>query len=109
MAWLLREGDVLASLELAETLSARGRGLIGRKSIEGALLLRRTRGIHTFGVRFPIDVAFCDKDLVVLHVTTAKPWRLCLPRMKARSVIEARAGAFEQWRLKPGDKLEIKE
>ena len=109
MAWLLREGDVLASLELAESIAARTRGLVGRRSIEGALLLRRTRAVHTFGVRFPIDVAFCDKELVVLEVTTMARYRVGLPRIKARSVLEARAGAFEQWHLRPGDKLEIKE
>ena len=60
VAWLLRDGDVLASLEVAATRSARRRGLLGRDHLEGALLLERTRSVHTLGMRFPIDVAFLD-------------------------------------------------
>ncbi len=65
MAWLLREGEVLASLEVASSLAARSRGLLGKASFEGALLLRRTRSVHTVGMRFPIDVAFLTDDLHV--------------------------------------------
>ena len=37
-------------------------GLLGRDGIEGALLLRPARSVHTLGMRFAIDVAFCDAD-----------------------------------------------
>ena len=40
MAWLVREGDVLATAEVAETRRARRRGLLGRRDFEGALVLR---------------------------------------------------------------------
>jgi hypothetical protein len=36
------------------------------------------------------------------------PHRVGLPRWRARSVIEAEAGAFERWRLQPGDHLELR-
>lgn len=107
MAWLLRDGEVLASLEIAEGLLARSKGLLGRDALDGAMLLK-ARSVHTIGMRFPIDVAFCDRDLVVLDTTTLSPFRLGLPRRRGSHVLEARAGAFDQWRLRPGDRLEIK-
>ena len=58
MGWLLRDGEVLASLEVADTRAARRRGLLGRDGIDGALLLAPARSVHTFGMRFPIDVAW---------------------------------------------------
>jgi uncharacterized membrane protein (UPF0127 family) len=108
MPWLLREGEVLAALEVAESARGRARGLIGRDAIEGALLLKPARSIHTFGMRFPIDVAFCDGDLVVRETLCMQPRRVGRPRLRASCVIEARAGAFDRWRLRPGDALEIK-
>jgi len=108
MAWLLRDGEVLAALEVATTFGAKMTGLIGRSSMEGALLLERARSVHTIGMRFPIDVAFCDRDMVVFDTIALAANRLSMPRLRARFVLEARAGAFERWRLLPGDALEIR-
>jgi uncharacterized membrane protein (UPF0127 family) len=108
MPWLVREEQVLASLEIAHSHAARRRGLIGRDGIEGALLLRHTRAIHTFGVRFPIDVAYCDGALRVVRTAQVNPNRLCLPVMRARAVVEAEAGSFARWGLRPGDVLEVR-
>jgi uncharacterized membrane protein (UPF0127 family) len=108
MTWLLRQGDVLAAAEVAETFAERSRGLLGKTSFEGAMILPRTRSVHTFGMRFAVDVALCDKDMVVVGVTTLRPWRMSLPRRGGRSVIEAQAGAFERWGLRVGDQLELR-
>jgi uncharacterized membrane protein (UPF0127 family) len=109
MGWLLRDGEVLASVELADGLRARLRGLLGRDAVDGALLLQPAKSVHTIGMRFPIDVAFCDRDLTVLDTCTPlRPNRVCRVRWKARCVIEAEAGAFERWRLRPGDHLKLK-
>lgn len=107
MPWLLRDGEVLASVEVADRAAARARGLLGRDSIDGALLLRPAASVHTLGMRFPIDVAYCDGDLVVLEVARMGCWRVGRPRRAARAVVEAEAGAFERWRLRPGDELEV--
>ena len=40
MAWLVRDAEVLATLEIAESSRARARGLLGRDDFDGALLLR---------------------------------------------------------------------
>lgn len=107
--WLLRGGDVLASGEVAESLVDRARGLLGHRRYDGALLLMGTRAAHTAGVRFPVDVAFLDKDLQVLATRKLRTWSVALPRRGAAHVLEAQAGAFERWRLKPGDQIEIRE
>jgi uncharacterized protein len=109
MPWLLRDGEVLASLEVASTSRARRRGLLGRDGFEGALLLRPARSVHTAGMRFPIDVAFLDDDLEVIRVIAMHPWRVSRPVVRARAVLEAERGAFRSWELRPGDRLEIKD
>ncbi|MDQ6617716.1 MAG: DUF192 domain-containing protein [Actinomycetota bacterium] len=92
---------------MATQLWERSRGLLGRDSIDGAILLRPEFQVHTFGMRFPIDVAFCDRELRVIGVVTMGPYRMSRPRLRVRAVLEAAAGAFDQWDLKPGSQLAI--
>jgi uncharacterized protein len=111
MAWLLRAGDVLAAAEVAASRRARRRGLLGRDGVDGALLIDPGRAIHTVGMRFTIDVAYCRRtgdELEVLEVCTMVPWRIGVPRLRARCVIEAEAGAFDRWGLAAGDVLQLK-
>jgi len=106
--WLVKEDKVLATVEVADTFVDRLKGLLGRSDVEGAYLIRRASSVHTLGMRFPIDVAYCDEELKVLATVTMPPMRVGRPRRRARVVIEARAGAFERWGLNPGDTLEIR-
>ena len=99
---------MLASLETADGRRARARGLLGRDGVDGALLLQPARSVHTVGMRFPIDVAFCDADLRVIRVLTMRRHRVSRPVWRSRVVIEAEAGAFARWQLQPGDQLEVK-
>ncbi|MGO9027132.1 MAG: DUF192 domain-containing protein [Acidimicrobiales bacterium] len=108
MTWLLRDDDVLAAAEVASTPGQRAKGLLGRDGFQGAMVFPGVRAVHTVGMRFAIDVAFCDKEMVVVGVTTMRPWRVGLPRRRARSLIEAEAGAFERWGLHVGDHLELR-
>lgn len=108
MPWLLRDDKVLASLDVADTARLRSRGLLGRDGIDGALLLRPARAVHTIRMRFPLDVAHCDADLVVLRTTRMPPNRIGRPCFRARCVIEAEAGAFERWGVAPGVQLEVR-
>ena len=73
MAWLVSEARVFASAEVADSRSARRRGLLGRDGLDGALVIQRCRWIHTLGMRFPIDVAYLDHDgaVAVLGLTRA--------------------------------------
>jgi uncharacterized membrane protein (UPF0127 family) len=109
VAWLLREGDVLASLEVADSRARRRRGLLGRDGIDGALLLRPARSVHTIGMRFPVDVAWCDRDLVVLRTARLGRHRVSRPLLRAHAVVEAEAGAFARWGLAAGDRLELRD
>jgi uncharacterized membrane protein (UPF0127 family) len=108
MPWLVADGRVLASVEIAEAYRTRAKGLLGRNGIDGALLLRPARSVHSFGMRFPIDVAFCDADLYVIDIVALRPHRMTLPRWRARAVIEAEAGAFDRWGVHVGDQVEVR-
>ena len=108
MTWLVRDDDVLAVAEVAGSRRERGRGLTGRDDLEGALVLRPCRQVHTFGMKFPIDVAFCDRAGVVLHLSCLGPRRVSRLVWRSAFVIEARSGSFERWKLRPGDVVEIK-
>jgi len=99
---------VLASLEVAETPSARARGLLGREGVDGAILLRPARSVHTVGMRFAIDVAHLDDSLRVIRVTRMARHRIGRPVRGARAVLEADAGCFERWDLSVGDELEVR-
>jgi uncharacterized membrane protein (UPF0127 family) len=107
--WLLRDGEVLAALEVADTREERMQGLLGRDGIDGAILLCPTRSVHSFGMAFTIDVAFCTKDLLVLRTICLRPGRMTRPCLKGGCVIEAESGAFDRWKLRVGDRLEIRE
>ncbi len=107
--WLVSAGNVLASAERAGSHGSRARGLLGRDGISGAMVLAPCRGVHTIGMRFAIDVAFLDAEGIVLKITHMRRNRIGLLVWKARSVIEAEAGAFERWGLKVGQQVELRE
>jgi uncharacterized membrane protein (UPF0127 family) len=106
--WLVRDDAVLATVEVASSARARRRGLLGRDEFDGALVLRPCRNVHTFRMRFAIDVAFCDVNGVVLRTCSLPPGRLSPLVWRAAFAVEARAGAFERWRLVPGDRIELR-
>jgi uncharacterized membrane protein (UPF0127 family) len=82
-------------VEVPTTRRERARGLRRRAGLVPGtgLLLERCRSVHTFGMRFPIAVAFLDRDLVVLEVRRVPAGRLLLPRPRARHVLELPIGA----------------
>ncbi|MFG3100569.1 DUF192 domain-containing protein [Streptomyces sp. NPDC048182] len=99
---------VCLPLEVAASYRARTRGLLGRDSVAGALLLTPASGVHTFRMRIPIDVAYLDRRLTVLAVRTMVPGRLGLPRVRARHVLEAEAGAMGRWGVRVGERVEVR-
>ncbi len=108
MAWLVYEGTVLASVERADSFMRRTVGLIGRADFDGALLLERTKSVHTLGMKFPIDVAFCDQDMRVLRIVTMPRHRVSKMTFGASCAIETEAGRFRHWQISVGDQLEIR-
>jgi uncharacterized membrane protein (UPF0127 family) len=99
------DGRPVASLEVAGTRAARRRGLLGRDRIDGAMWFPRTSWIHTVGMSFAIDVAWCRSDGTVVRTLTVAPNRLCRPVLRARVVVETAAGAFARWGVAPGSRL----
>lgn len=106
-AWVLKDGVVLASVEVLTTRKARRKGLLGRTGVEGAVVLPKTRWVHTIGMQFAIDVAHVTGDGVIVHVATMPRHRLGRPVRAARFVLEAEAGAFARWGLAVGDRIEV--
>jgi len=85
-------------------------GLLDHKAMaEGeGLLLDHCQGIHTFGMRFPIDVLYLDKDFHVLQtVTNLRPFRASLLRTTA-FVLELPAGTIHRTRTVVGDEIHIR-
>jgi uncharacterized membrane protein (UPF0127 family) len=107
-AWLVCDGRVLASVEIASTRADRRRGLLGRDGLDGALLIERARWVHTIGMRFSVDVAYLDASGNVLKTVRMGRHRVGMPVFKARSVVEAEAGAFARWGLHVGDQIDVR-
>jgi hypothetical protein len=108
MAWLVTNGRVLASADVLTSLPDRARGLLGKKGIDGAVVIERCRWIHTIGMRFAIDVAYLDRNNTVIRIATVRPNRVPAPVMRARRAVEAEAGAMARWGLQAGDVIEIR-
>lgn len=106
--WLHVDGRPVAPVEVARSLRARTRGLLGRDRLEGAFLLCPAKSVHTFRMRFAIDVAFVDRDGTVRRAATMPPGRLSRLVLAARCVLEAEAGAFARWGVAEGVVVEAR-
>lgn len=105
---LLRNGEGVAALAVADTTASRRKGLLGTDAVRGALWITRCPSVHMMGMRYPIDVAVVDRQGVVLMVSTIRPWvGLTRLRWRASATIEAAAGAMAEWGIAVGDRLEI--
>lgn len=85
-------------------LPDRLRGLIGRPAPAAgtAWLFARCRAVHTLGMRYPIDVVFVDRAYRVCRVVPAlAPGRMAAS-LRARHVLELRAGEAARLGLMPG-------
>ena len=85
------------------------RGLLGRKELPGGegILLRPAGSVHTFFMRFPIDVVFLDRDLTVVGVKAElRPWRTA-GRKGAKAALELAAGEAGRRGLQVGDRLAL--
>src|SRR5262245_58600440 len=95
---------------LANTFFKRLRGLMFRRNLApaDALWLRPCNGVHTFCMLFALYVIFLDGELrIVKLVENMRPFRVTVPYLTARSVIEAPAHTITRSSLKVGDQLEI--
>ena len=97
-------------LEVADNLFARMKGLLGKKALadgEG-LLIRPCKGIHTFGMKFPIDAVFLDGNNRVIAVTrNILPNRMTRVFFNAVSVLELPPGTIEATATNIGDEVTL--
>lgn len=106
---------VATRMELARTARARRVGLLKYKRLEpGHALGIRARksipfiAIHTFGMKFPIDVLFLDKNNHIIRTGTIHPNRIAWA-FGARMVLETSAGTIDQSRTHEGDAIKFQE
>jgi hypothetical protein len=67
-----------------------------------------SRGVHTIGMLFPIDLIFLSKDKQVVHVEEhVRPFRISAVSLKASSILELPAHTIYRTGTKIGDQLEI--
>ena len=108
--------DVESGLIVANRVTVASRrleravGLLGRAHLEAgeALWITPCHGVHTWFMRFTIDVIAMDVDGVIVDaVSMLKPWRMRLPRPGSHSVLELPAGTLLTAPVKVGHRLQI--
>lgn len=106
---MTRQTELATSLEAAKSSARRTKGLLGRRGLapgEG-LWIVPCEAVHTFGMKFPIDLVYLDRKHRVKKVrSNVPPWRLsaCLV---AHSIIELPAGTIHATQTQTGDLLEF--
>lgn len=107
----LSTGRVLAErLEVAKGAVSRLVGLLARRRFEDdeGLVIPRCGAIHTWFMRFPIDVVFLRGGRVIRVVEALPPWRL-IAALRSDAVVELPAGTMARNRVAVGDVLKIEE
>ena len=98
---------ICETVQVADTILRRMRGLLGRRGLEPGegLLLRPAWSIHTMFMRFPIDVVFVDHDLIVIRIAhSLRPFKTASCR-GGREVVELAAGECQRRGLEVGDRV----
>jgi uncharacterized membrane protein (UPF0127 family) len=105
---LAPQGQVVCEYcDIADGFFTRGLGLLGRKRLPHGhgLLIKPSWSIHTWFMRFTIDVVFLDRELRVLKIRKQmRPWR-ATARFRADSALELTAGECDRLGLAVGDLL----
>lgn len=92
----------------ADTWVSRLIGLLGTQALAPShgLWLSPCKGVHTLGMRYPIDVIFLDGESRVSKLASSlHPYRFCLARRGVRSVLELPAGTLDGADVQLGDSL----
>jgi uncharacterized membrane protein (UPF0127 family) len=97
-------------VRLADTPRARRIGLLKHDRLNPGqgLWIYPSQAIHTFGMRFPIDVVFLDRRMRVKRVYhELAPFRLTSLVWSAQSVLELPSGSLAGTKTAVGDELQI--
>jgi uncharacterized membrane protein (UPF0127 family) len=107
-AQLIHNGnDIAMRVSVAESARERMVGLLGRDSLESneALWLQPCRSIHTFGMRFPVDVLFVDQAGCVVAVHREVGCARLLFSLRGRTALEMQSGIALRHSIQVGDQL----
>ena len=107
---MARSGVRLAcDATLAGTSASRRRGLAGRAAMAAgeALVIAPSQGIHTFGMRFPIDVVAVNRQGLVVRLSAEVGPRRIRLAWRAFAMIELPVGAIEAAAVRLGDVVEV--
>jgi len=107
-----RQAYLATALAVADTHWTRLRGLVGVAPDDFrngyGLWIIPCHGVHTLGMRFPLDVVYLDRSLTVIHVQSGvPPWRFAPVRMQAASVLELPSRTAAETSTAVGDRIEI--
>ena len=94
---------------IAYSLGSRLKGLLGTQSLRAGqgILITNCKQVHTFFMKYPIDVIFLDHKNNILKSTTMKPWRISPWILRAEKVLETPAGTAQSLGLKTGSQVEV--
>lgn len=90
-------------VRIARSFRQRLRGLLGTHELpaEEGLMLSPGGSVHTFGMRYCIDLAFLDRQLKILRLSSqVSPWRICRAPANTRHVLELPAGTAQLLQLR---------
>jgi uncharacterized membrane protein (UPF0127 family) len=107
-----RDSVLGTAIEVAETSAKRAKGLLGRDHLatgEG-LLFKHCSSLHTFFMRFAIDIAYIAKDGRVLKIAhSVPPFRICVAPLRAHYALELPAGSLAASNTRVKDMLRFVE
>ncbi len=95
---------------MADTPLKRIKGLLGRKEFKKgqAIILRPCNSIHTFFMRFPIDVLFVNREFKVIGLKSCvKPWRISPIYWRAKFAVELPCGVILEFRTSLDDEISL--
>ncbi|WP_396271657.1 DUF192 domain-containing protein [Granulicella arctica] len=102
--------SVCESTELATSFLCRLQGLLGRRDLarNAGLWLCPSSGIHTFGMKFSIDVVSLNKEMEIVGLAQhVPPWRIAGGGRRVHSILELPGGSIELTLLRIGQRLVI--
>ena len=107
-----RDSVLGTAVEVAETAARRAKGLLGRDHLadgEG-LLFKHCSSLHTFFMRFAIDIAYISKDGQVLKMShSVPPFRICVAPLRAHYALELPSGSLASSNTRVKDMLRFVE
>lgn len=107
-----RQSFLATEMRVADTHWSRLRGLMATSAAQfpfgWGLWIIPCHGVHTWAMRFPIDVIYLDGNHVVVHLEeNLRPWQIAALRMDAKTVLELPCHTIWHSGTKVGDQIEL--